>query len=63
LSLELAHASDISGAAWLTSEFGMTLRPYARPMIDEAIARYENHPEVLGNPKMKMRYDVLKLDS
>ena len=61
LSLGVAHASDISGAAWLIAEFGMTLRPYARSLIDEAIKRYEGHPEVLGNPNMKKRYDVLKL--
>jgi tetratricopeptide (TPR) repeat protein/GGDEF domain-containing protein len=63
LSLGIAHASDISGAAWLIAEFGMTLRPYARPLIDAAIKRYEGHPEVLGNPNMKKRYDVLKLNT
>jgi tetratricopeptide (TPR) repeat protein len=63
VSVGLAHASDISGAAWLIAEFGQILRPYSRTMIDSAIARYESHPEVLGNPKMKTRYDVLKLDS
>ncbi|MEO7456082.1 MAG: hypothetical protein ABIY52_07450, partial [Gemmatimonadaceae bacterium] len=62
-TMEQADASDIAGAAWLIAEVGRELRPYSRAMIDAAIARYEGHPEVLGNPKLKMRYDVMKLDS
>ena len=63
VSLSLAHAADIAGAAWLVSEFGVPLRPYARELVEEAVARYEGHPEVLNNPKMKRRFDVLKIDS
>ena len=62
-SLELSHARDISGAAWLVAEFGIALRPHARELMNAAVARYENDPEVLGNPNIKKRYDVLKIDT
>lgn len=60
-SLEL-HQRDISGAAWLVAEFGLALRAHAEELVDEAVARYANDPEVLGNPNMKQRFDVLKVD-
>ncbi len=61
-SLEQSHARDIAGAAWLVAEFGLALRPYAPDLIRAAVTQYQNDPEVLGNPNMKKRYDVLKLD-
>jgi tetratricopeptide (TPR) repeat protein len=63
LSLELSHSRDVAGAAWLVSEFGLLLRPHAPELIDAGVAAYAGHPEVLGNPKMKKRFDVLKSDS
>ncbi len=62
-SMGLAHATDISGAAWLIAEFGLALRPHAPDVIRAAVARYAHHPEVLSTPKMKQRFDVLILDS
>jgi tetratricopeptide (TPR) repeat protein len=62
VALKGAQATDVSAAAWLVSEFGGPLRPFAHAMVDEAVARYECHPEVLNNPKMKRRFDVLKFD-
>ena len=62
-SMHLAHATDISGAAWLIAEFGLALRPYAPEMVQSAVARYAHHPEVLSTPKMKERFDVLIIDS
>ncbi len=62
-SLELSHARDIAGAAWLVAEFGMVLRPHARELVNAAVARYETDPEVLGNPNIRKRYDVLKIDT
>ncbi len=59
-SLELCHAWDVAGAVWLIAEFGMVLRPHARPLIDAAVKRYKNDREVLGNPNMKKRYDLLE---
>ncbi len=61
-SMLLAHATDISGAAWLIAEFGSALRPHAPEMVQAAVTRYAGHPEVLSTPKMKKRFDVLKLD-
>ncbi len=63
LALRVAHSTDVAAAAWLVSEFGVSLRPHAQSMVDEAVARYENHPEVLNNPKLKSRFDVLKIDT
>ena len=63
LSLPLADASDVLGSAWLIAEFGIALRPHARTLIDDAVARYENHPDVLANPKIRDRFAVLKSDS
>jgi tetratricopeptide (TPR) repeat protein/GGDEF domain-containing protein len=62
-SLELSHARDIAGATWLVAEFGLALRPHARELVNGAVARYQNDPEVLGNPYMRKRFDVLKNDS
>ena len=62
-SMSLAHATDISGAAWLIAEFGLALRPHAPLMVQSAVARYAHHPEVLSTPKMKQRFDVLIIDS
>jgi adenylate cyclase len=62
-SMGLAHATDISGAAWLIAEFGSVLRSHAPAMVQLAVARYARHPEVLSTPKMKQRFDVLMLDS
>ena len=61
-SMQLAHATDISGAAWLIAEFGAALRPHAPTMVQAAVSRYARHPEVLSTPKMKKRFDVLILD-
>ncbi|MEP7000939.1 MAG: AAA family ATPase, partial [bacterium] len=61
-ALELAGARDIAGATFLVAEFGLALRPHAGLLVDGAVARYENDPEVLGNPNLKKRYDVLKGD-
>lgn len=62
-ALSHADVSDISGAAWLVAEFAGPLRAYAKDLMDQKIALYQNHPEVLGNPKMKRRFDVLKGDT
>lgn len=61
-SMLLAHATDISGAAWLIAEFGLSLQPQAPEVVRAAVIRYAGHPEVLSTPKMKQRFDVLKLD-
>jgi tetratricopeptide (TPR) repeat protein len=62
-SMNLAHATDISGAAWLVAEFGLALRPHATAMVQAAVTRYARHPAVLSTPKMKQRFDVLIVDS
>jgi hypothetical protein len=62
-SIEVAGASDASGAAWLTAEFGTALRPHAPTVIDAAVARYEGHLDVLRNPKMRRLFAVLKVNS
>ena len=62
-SMNLARATDISGAAWLIAEFGLTLRPYAPAEVQAALAQYAHHPAVLSTPKMKRRFDALILDS
>jgi hypothetical protein len=62
-SMQLAHATDISGAAWLIAEFGLALRPHAPEVIQAAVIRYAHHPEVLSTPKMKERFDVLILNA
>ena len=46
-SIQLAHATDISGAAWLIAEFGLALRPHAPEVVQGAVSRYAHHPEVL----------------
>jgi adenylate cyclase len=62
-SMHLAHATDISGAAWLIAEFGLALRPHAPEAVQAAVKRYAHHPEVLSTPKMKERFDVLILNA
>jgi tetratricopeptide (TPR) repeat protein len=62
-SMQLAQATDISGAAWLIAEFGAALRSYAPEVVQGAVSRYANHPEVLSTPKMKKRFDVLTLNA
>ncbi|MEP6622294.1 MAG: AAA family ATPase [bacterium] len=58
-SLELCHAWDVAGAVWLIAEFGTTLRPHAELLVDAAVERYRNDREVLDNPNMKKRYELL----
>ncbi len=62
-SMQLAHATDISGAAWLIAEFGLILRAHAPGVVESAVKRYAHHPEVLSTPKMKQRFDVLILNA
>lgn len=62
-SMQLAHATDISGAAWLIAEFGLALRQHAPEAVQSAVTRYAHHPEVLSTPKMKKRFDVLILNN
>ena len=62
-SMNLAHATDISGAAWLIAEFGLALRGHAPEVVQAAVAKYAHHPEVLSTPKMKKRFDVLILNA
>jgi predicted ATPase/GGDEF domain-containing protein len=62
-ALTLADSSDIFGAAVLTAEFGEELRPYAPELVERAIERYANRPEVQANPKIRARFTVLLIDS
>ncbi|MEP6733813.1 MAG: AAA family ATPase [bacterium] len=62
-SLELSRSRDVAGAAWMVAEFGLLMRPHAPELIDAGVAAYASNPEVLGNPKMKKRFDVLSGDN
>ena len=62
-ALALADTTDIYGAALLTSELADDLRPHAPAMVQEAVDRYSDRPEVLVNPKIKELLAVLKVDS
>jgi tetratricopeptide (TPR) repeat protein/GGDEF domain-containing protein len=62
-ALALADTSDIFGAASLTAEVGEEMRPHAPVLVDQALQRYANRPEVQANPKIKARFTVLLIDS
>jgi hypothetical protein len=62
-ALVLAAPSDTYGAAWLTAEFAQRLYPHAPTVVGAAIRRYEEVPEVVGNPRIRDRFAVLKFDS
>jgi hypothetical protein len=53
----------VVGAAWLTAEFGAELRERVPEVIEAAVRRYGNGPEVLDNPRIRERFGVLMLDS
>jgi tetratricopeptide (TPR) repeat protein/GGDEF domain-containing protein len=62
-ALHLAAPSDTYGAAWLTAEFAGVLHDGAPAVIEAAVARYQDVPEVVGNPRIRDRFAVLKFDS
>jgi predicted ATPase/GGDEF domain-containing protein len=62
-ALAMSGGSDDYGAAWLTAEFGSVLRLYIPDVIAEAVRQYASIPEVLGNPYIRERFAVLKIDS
>ncbi len=62
-ALDLADATDVYAAAWLTAEFWDDVHPVAPELMDRAVSRYGTRPEVLGNPKIRDRFAVLLLDS
>ena len=62
-ALDLADATDVYAAAWLTAEFWDDVHPVAPGLMDRAVSRYGTRPEVLGNPKIRDRFAVLLFDS
>jgi tetratricopeptide (TPR) repeat protein len=62
-ALVLAAPSDTFGAAWLTAEFAAALLPYSPDAVASAVRRYEAVPEVVGNPRNRDRFAVLKIDT
>ena len=62
-SLGLASAIDPAGAAFLVAEFGAMLMPHAPDLINEAVSRYADLPDVLYNSKMRERFSVLKTNT
>jgi tetratricopeptide (TPR) repeat protein len=62
-ALALADSSDIFGAAVLTAEFGEEMRLHAPEVLEWAIERYANRPEVQANPRIRARFGVLLVDS
>ncbi|MES2176255.1 MAG: AAA family ATPase [Gemmatimonadota bacterium] len=63
LALAAAGPSDAYGAAWLTAEVGEVFGDDLPRETRRAMLEYSRHPEVLGNPVMRERLSVLKLDS
>ena len=62
-ALDLADPTDVYAAAWLTAEFWDDVHPLAPALMERAAQRYGSRPEVLGNPKIRDRFAVLKFDS
>jgi tetratricopeptide (TPR) repeat protein len=62
-ALELADATDVYAAAWLTAEFWDDVHPLAPELMQRAARRYGSRPEILGNPKIRDRFAVLLFDS
>jgi tetratricopeptide (TPR) repeat protein len=62
-AVELADTRDVYGGVWLTAEFGPLLRQGAPEAVETAVRRYATRPEVIGNPRVRDRFDVLMLDS
>ncbi len=62
-ALMAASPTDVYGAAWLTAEFGAELRSRLPAGVEAAVLEYASRPEVLGNPRMRERLAVLKVDS
>ena len=61
--LHLAAPSDTYGAAWLTAEFAGALLPHAPGVVGAAVSAYKDVPEVVGNPRIRERFAVLKMNS
>jgi hypothetical protein len=62
-ALKLAEERDVYGASWLVAEFGLSLRPHAPEVIQEAVRRYEALPELSETVRIRERFGVLLLDS
>jgi hypothetical protein len=62
-ALALAAPSDTYGAAWLTAEFGEQFQDSLSKEVEAAVREYARRPEVLANPRMRERLEVLKLDA
>ncbi|MFL5620712.1 MAG: ATP-binding protein [Gemmatimonadaceae bacterium] len=61
-ALALAEPRDVYGASWLVAEFGLTLREHAPDLIDSAVRRYDEHPELRENVHVRERFGVLLFD-
>jgi tetratricopeptide (TPR) repeat protein len=62
-ALALADTSDVYGAAVLTAEIGPVLRASAPDVVEEAVRRYADRPEVVENPRIRDQFGVLILDT
>ena len=62
-AVALADTRDVYGAALLTAEFGPLLRSSAPHVVDEAVRRYAERPEVVENPRIRDQFGVLILDT
>jgi tetratricopeptide (TPR) repeat protein/GGDEF domain-containing protein len=58
-ALALAAPSDVYGAAWLIAEFGQRLSAEAPELISTSVRSYAGRPEVIGNPRIRDRFDEL----
>lgn len=58
-----AHESDMMAAAWMTVDLGAVLRPYDPMLIQTLLERYTSLSEVVGNPQLRNRFDVLLFDT
>jgi tetratricopeptide (TPR) repeat protein len=62
-ALAAAGPIDVYGAAWLTAEFGEIFHDELTEEVRKAVRLYAQRPEALGNPRMRERLNVLKVDS
>jgi tetratricopeptide (TPR) repeat protein len=58
-ALASAAPSDAYGAAWLTAEFGDRFSSHPSDAVRSAIRENARRPEVLGNPRMRERLQML----
>lgn len=62
-AVTLADTRDVYGAALLTAEFGPLLRASAPDVVQDAVQRYAQRPEVVENPRIRHQFGVLILDT